>query len=94
MFQAGDFQQPRLNLVPSFYLKHFCPLKNLFTIPLTPVYNFAPGDWDPVHTGDTGGPLFCKDNGLWVLQGITSFRNEPCIPSKPCVFTGVNAFIE
>ena len=44
--------------------------------------------------GDSGGPLFCNDNGKWVLQGITSFGNEHCVPSKPCVFTRVNAFIE
>lgn len=44
--------------------------------------------------GDSGGPLFCNDNEKWVLQGITSFGNERCIPSKPCVFTRVNAFID
>ena len=44
--------------------------------------------------GDSGGPLFCNDKGKWVLQGITSFGNEWCVPSKPCVFTRVNAFID
>uniref|UniRef100_A0A8C5PE27 Peptidase S1 domain-containing protein n=1 Tax=Leptobrachium leishanense TaxID=445787 RepID=A0A8C5PE27_9ANUR len=46
--------------------------------------------------GDSGGPLNCRKNdGKWVLHGITSFfSSEGCdTANKPTVFTRVSAFI-
>ena len=43
--------------------------------------------------GDSGGPLFCNDNGVWVLQGITSYGDAQCHPLVPAVYTRVNSFV-
>ena len=44
--------------------------------------------------GDSGGPLFCNDNGVWVLQGITSYGDAQCHPLSPSVFTLVSSFVD
>ena len=40
--------------------------------------------------GDSGGPLVCEFNGIWHLEGITSWAGMPCAaPLKPSVFANV-----
>ncbi|XP_078377135.1 proproteinase E-like [Oculina patagonica] len=44
--------------------------------------------------GDSGGPLSCFDNGVWVLEGITSSGRDDCFPFVPSVFTRVSSFVD
>lgn len=44
--------------------------------------------------GDSGGPLACLDNGVWVLEGITSFGfSKECFPFQPSVYTRVSSLV-
>ncbi len=44
-------------------------------------------------SGDSGGPLIIKQNGEWVLAGITNWgADEGCASGKPDVFARVSKF--
>ncbi|XP_063608356.1 trypsin-3-like [Penaeus indicus] len=42
--------------------------------------------------GDSGGPLMTKENGLWLLLGVTSFGPEDCSTDVPAVYTRVSSY--
>ncbi|XP_037792120.1 chymotrypsinogen B-like [Penaeus monodon] len=42
--------------------------------------------------GDSGGPLMTKENGLWLLLGVTSFGPEECTTDVPAVYTRVSSY--
>lgn len=42
--------------------------------------------------GDSGGPAVCKENGAWVLAGVTSGGSPICNVKKPSIYTRVSAF--
>jgi len=42
--------------------------------------------------GDSGGPAVCKQNGSWVLAGVTSGGSPVCNVKKPSIYTRVSAF--
>jgi len=45
--------------------------------------------------GDSGGPLQCPlANGVWVLEGITSYGRVDCGSTVPSVFTKVEKFLD
>lgn len=54
----------------------------------------AGGEGTSTCQGDSGGPLSCFDNGVWVLEGITSFGNVHCFPHHPSVYTRVSSFVD
>ncbi|XP_068749489.1 chymotrypsinogen B-like [Montipora capricornis] len=52
----------------------------------------AGGGGQSACTGDSGGPLLCFDNGIWVLEGITSWGTGDCFPFQPSVYTRTNVY--
>ncbi|MEE6499644.1 hypothetical protein FKM82_003523, partial [Ascaphus truei] len=38
---------------------------------------------------DTGGPLVCRNNGIWTLLGIVSGGSSTCSTSSPALYTSV-----
>lgn len=54
----------------------------------------AGGEGTSGCTGDSGGPLSCFDNGVWVLDGIVSSGRGDCFPLEPSVFTRVSSFVD
>ena len=46
--------------------------------------------------GDSGGPLVCKEDGHWVLHGLTSWgEGTGCgEPYNPGVYTRVSKFVD
>merc|ERR1711935_1041959 len=42
--------------------------------------------------GDSGGPAVCKENGKWILAGVTSGGSPICNVKKPSIYTRVSAF--
>ncbi|KFD57493.1 hypothetical protein M514_01596 [Trichuris suis] len=44
--------------------------------------------------GDSGGPLACEMNNVWVLYGIVSWGRECASPTSPVVYTHVSYFID
>ncbi|XP_002734653.1 chymotrypsinogen A-like [Saccoglossus kowalevskii] len=45
-------------------------------------------------SGDSGGPLICRDNGEWFLAGITSWGAECGLMGVPDVYTRVSAIYD
>ena len=43
-------------------------------------------------SGDSGGPLTCKVNGVWKLAGVTSFGVVTCSTSYPSVYTRITYY--
>lgn len=70
------------------------PLQEPFKChPINPVMQLcAGGEGKSACTGDSGGPLVCFDNGIWVLEGITSWGSQDCFPFQPSVYTRVSSF--
>lgn len=54
----------------------------------------AGGNGTSACQGDSGGPLSCFDNGVWVLEGITSFGSDDCVTHQPSVYTRVSSFVD
>ena len=55
---------------------------------------FAEGGKDTCQ-GDSGGPLACQNNGVWEVQGLTSFDEGGCsLPNDPAVFTRVTQYLD
>ncbi len=44
-------------------------------------------------TGDSGGPLYCKQNNVWVAIGIVSFTGKQCADGLPSVYTDIFGYI-
>ena len=43
--------------------------------------------------GDSGGPLFLRDNDVYTLRGIVSFGSRRCGTGSPGVYTNVREYI-
>ena len=44
-------------------------------------------------SGDTGGPLVAKRNGIYFLEGIMSFVTKKCGQGYPSVFTSIKYYM-
>ena len=42
--------------------------------------------------GDSGGPAVCRQNGRWLLVGVTSGGSPICNVNRPSVYTRVSEF--
>ena len=43
--------------------------------------------------GDSGGPMVCLSDGVYKIQGITSWGDQCAAPRKPGVYTRVTQFL-
>ena len=43
--------------------------------------------------GDGGGPLVAKRNGIYFLEGITSFGAKKCGQGYPSVYTSIKYYL-
>merc|ERR550519_678810 len=48
--------------------------------------------WATACHGDSGGPAVCKENGKWVLVGVTSGGDPSCQFGYPNVYTRISSF--
>jgi secreted trypsin-like serine protease len=51
-----------------------------------------PGTTQGSCSGDSGGPLAVKNNGVWTEIGLTTYGAADCDPSQPNYYTNVSAF--
>lgn len=86
--------QPKLS--PMVLQEVELPIQEPFKCPgIDPLLQMcAGGEGASGCTGDSGGPLSCFDNGVWVLDGITSFGRRDCFPLQPSVYTRVSSFVD
>ncbi len=60
------------------------PTKNLCTL----------GGQSSACFGDSGGGLYCKTDGNWVVSGVFSWMSTTCAPTLPSVYVNVAFYLD